>query len=75
MNYNLDTKAGMANAVKWTTEHFAKLKDGGMWMVPRSGTLVQVNHTTKTATLHAGVMPDPSIRRVIKAMGWTVTEK
>lgn len=75
MNYDLDTKDGMANAVQWTTEHFAKLKDGGMWLVPRSGVMAQVRHTDKTATLHTGVMPDPSIRRVIKAMGWTVKEK
>ena len=74
MNYDLDTKDGMANAVKWTTEHFAKLKDGGMWLVPRSGVMVQVNHADKTAPLHTGVMPDPSIKRVIKAMGWTVKE-
>ena len=74
MNYNLDTDEGMANAVQWTTEHFAKLKDGGVWIVPRSGTLVRVNHTDKTATLHTGAMPDPSIKRVIKAMGWTVKE-
>ena len=47
MNYNLDTDEGMANAVQWTTEHFAKLKDGGVWIVPRSGTLVRVNHTDK----------------------------
>lgn len=75
MTYDLDTKAGMANAVKWTTDHFAKLKDGGVWMVPRSGTMVQVNHADKTATIHAGVVPDTSIKRVIEAMGWTVKEK
>lgn len=74
MNYDIDTDEGMANAVQWTTEHFARLKDGGVWMVPRSGTLVRVRHATKTATLH-NTTPDPSIARVIKAMGWTVTEK
>ena len=73
MNYNLDTEDGMANAVQWTTEHFAKLKDGGVWIVPRSGTLVRVRHTDKTATIHS-VTPDLSIKRVIKAMGWTVKE-
>ena len=74
MNYDLDTKDGMANAVQWTTEHFAKLKDGGIWIVPRSGTLVRVNHTDKTATIH-NTTPDPSIKRVIEAMGWTIVKK
>lgn len=74
MNYDLDTNEGMANAMQWTTDHFAKLKDGGIWIVPRSGTLVQVHHTDKTATIH-NATPDPSIKRVIKAMGWTVVEK
>jgi len=74
VNYDLDTKKGMANAVQWTTDHFAKIKDGGMWMVPRSGTLVIVHHKSKSVTIMAGILPDPSITRVIKAMGWTVKE-
>jgi len=74
MNYDLDTKEGMAHAVQWTTEHFANLKDGGVWIVPRSGTLVRVRHADKTATIHSAT-PDPSIKRVIRAMGWTVVEK
>lgn len=73
MNYDLDTDEGMANAVQWTREHFDKLTDGGIWIVPRSGTLVLVNHADKTATIH-NTTPDPSIERVIKAMGWTVKE-
>ena len=75
MNYDLDTEEGMANAVQWTREHFAKLKDGGMWAIPRSGTFAAVHHSAKTVTLLMGYKPDPSIARVIKAMGWTVVEK
>lgn len=72
MNYDLDTEAGMSNAVKWTRATFDTIKDGGAWMVPRSMTMVRINHTDKVATLIVGLVPDPSLKRVIEAMGWTV---
>ena len=72
MNYDLDTKEGMANAIAWTNERLSHLKEGGMWLVPRSGTIVTVSHKNKTAhVLH--LKPDPSIRRVLKAAGWRIT--
>lgn len=74
MNFDLDTTEGMNNAVKWTRNHFDLLNDHGSWGIPRSGTLVRVNKKEKIATITAGFMPDPSIKRVIEAMGWTVVE-
>ena len=71
-SYDLDTKEGMNNAVAWTRKLFSTVKDGGTWMVPRSMTMVRINHTDKVATLIVGFAPDPSLRRVIEAMGWTV---
>lgn len=73
--YDLDTKDGMNNAVTWTRNMFETIKDGGAWMVPRSMTMVCVNHTDKVATIIVGLVPDPSLRRVIEAMGWTVVEQ
>jgi hypothetical protein len=75
MNYDLDTEAGMSSAVKWTAAMFDTIKDGGAWMVPRSMTMVRINHTDKVATIIVGVAPDPSLKRVIEAMGWTVVEQ
>ena len=72
MNYDINTKEGMANAVKWTAATFDTIKDGGVWMVPRSMTMVRINKKERIATLVVGFAPDPSIRRVIEAMGWTV---
>lgn len=72
MNYDLDTKAGMNNAVRWTQAMFDTVNDGGVWGIPRSGTLVRINKKDRIATLITGFAPDPSIRRVIEAMGWTV---
>ena len=74
MTYDLDTVGGMNRAVEWTRELFERIKSGGMWIAPRSGTSVRIDHTTKTAHIIAGHTPDPSIARVIKAMGWTVKE-
>ena len=74
-DYDLGTTEGMNNAVKWTRTMFSLIKDGGTWMVPRSMTMVRINHTDKIATLIVGFAPDPSLKRVIEAMGWTVIEK
>lgn len=74
-SYDLDTKEGMNNAITWTRQLFSTVKDGGTWMVPRSMTMVRINHTDKVATLIVGFAPDPSLRRVIEAMGWTVVEQ
>lgn len=73
--YDLDTKDGMNNAITWTRNMFETIKDGGAWMVSRSMTMVRVNHTDKVATIIVGLVPDPSLRRVIEAMGWTVVEQ
>jgi hypothetical protein len=75
MTYDLDTKEGMNHAVKWTRNMFDTIKDGGAWMVPRSMTMVRINHTDKVATIVVGMTPDPSLKRVIEAMGWTVVEQ
>lgn len=72
MNYDLDTKKGMANAVEWTTKLFEQMNEGGKWIVPRSGTLITVYPERKFAEIYEGFEPDLCIERVIKAMGWNV---
>lgn len=74
MNYDINTTAGMVQAIQWTKQLFATLNDGGVWIVPRSGTMVRVDKKTQTATL-TSVHPDPSITRVLTAMGWKVVQK
>lgn len=74
MNFDLDSTEGMNNAVRWTRNMFDLLHDGASWGIPRSGTLVRINKAEKVATITIGFMPDPSIKRVIEAMGWTVVE-
>lgn len=73
--YDLDTKEGMANAVAWTEQLVNHLKDGGVWAVPRSHTLVTITSKANKQVLISEGLPDPAIARVFKAMGWTVKHK
>jgi hypothetical protein len=70
MNYDLDTKEGMANAVDWTNRALALLRFGGTWIVPRSGTVVTRIGEKSVAVRE--FIPDPSIKRVLEAAGYTV---
>jgi hypothetical protein len=72
MNYDITTGEGMSNAVRWTQATFDAIKNGGKWAVPRSGTLITIEHEHKTAYIQRGHTPDEGIEQVIEAMGWTV---
>ena len=72
MNYDLDTEEGMKNAVAWTQSLLARINDGGTWAVPRSATVVTLDR--RHGRCHVvGLVPDPSIIRVLRAAGYTVT--
>lgn len=75
MNYDLDTKEGMVNAITWTKKLITHLNDGGQWIVPRSGTCVTFDKKTQTAVVDAPFARDPSITRVLAAMGWRIVMK
>ena len=70
---NLNTQAGMAEAVAWCNRHIANLNDGGTWYIPRSGTTVKIDRASKTATIR-GTEPDYSVGQVLRACGWTTIE-
>ena len=73
--YDLDTEEGMANAIAWTNRTLETLNDDGIWIVPRSGMLIRVlSHSDKVLRVLEGETPDPSITRVLKAAGWTITK-
>ena len=74
MNYNIDTIEGMNNAVEWQAQMLSVLVDGGRWVVPRSGSIWEINRTTRTARLCAQILPDPLVVRVFKASGWKVVD-
>ncbi len=72
LDYNIDTVEGMKNAVAWQLKLFSTIRDGGVWLVPRSGTAYTVHHAKKTVVRRLGFAPEPDIERVIRAAGWTV---
>ena len=62
----------MAAAITWTNDTLDRLTAGGRWCVPRSGMVITVtDHGAKLCEVQPGVVPDPSILRVLKAAGWT----
>jgi len=70
-NWDLDTPEGMHNAVQWQSTLIEGIRDGGAWIVPRSGSIYTVHHKTKTVTVHAWCEDGP-VDRVFREMGWTV---
>lgn len=73
-DYDLDTKAGLGQSVRWLNTHLAQIKDGGMWLIPRSGSVYEVRHTGKTAIKVMQTLPDPSLDKVFRAAGWKVVD-
>ena len=74
MNYDISTEEGMRNSMQWTQSMFDSIKDGGAWAVPRSGTVITIDHANKTARLLMGYLPEPDIKKVLTHMGWQVIE-
>ena len=67
--YDIDTPDGLAAAAEWLTGHISMIKDGGVWVIPRSITIVIIYHSTKQYSM---VGPgDSSTRKVFKAIGWS----
>lgn len=72
MNFDLDTPEGLAAAAQWTNNLLSMIREGGHWVIPRSGTVVTVlSHSDKHVSLSA-LNPEPSVRRVLEAGGWTI---
>ena len=73
MNYDIKTKEGMANSMAWAETMFSMMRDGALWVVPRSMMRLKIYPSKKEVEVIRGHTRDDSIERVIKAMGWTVT--
>jgi len=72
---NIGTAEGLKRAIAWQTAHVGLVKDGGMWAIPRSLTLIKILHSTKTAVFIGGTHQEPDIVKVFKAMGWNCTDQ
>lgn len=70
MNFDIDTAEGMERAVAWQDALFSKMVDGGRWIVPRSMSIYEVSHSTKTVRRISGMFEERVIQRVCEAAGW-----
>lgn len=76
MNWDISTKQGMENSIIWTEQTVNAVKDGGAWVIPRSGTIVRVAHKTKTAHIqYPPHVHEPDVEKVLRAAGWTITKE
>lgn len=71
---DLESPEGLRRAVAWQQAMIQGIADGGVWLVPRSGTIIQVNHLKKEAIFKASFVPEPDIKKVFIAMGWSVVD-
>lgn len=67
---DISTPEGMAAAVAWQERQVSLVAQGGVWGIPRSGTIIKIDHEGKTATFY-GLTPEPDVIKVFRAMGWT----
>ena len=66
---------GMAEAKAWTQKLIDNINDGGVWLVPRSGTIIKFDKVNKKALVTHQLMPDISIEMILEALGWEITYK
>lgn len=74
MNFDISTPQGMLNATTWLNSYLRQIKDGGMWLVPRSGSVYEVRHSDKVAVKLMQTLTDPALDMVFRAAGWKVVD-
>lgn len=74
-NFNVDTPGGLKLSVAWMQMHVARIHQGGRWIIPRSGSVVVIDHANKQAIRVLGLLPETSTEKVFQAMGWTWIDK
>jgi hypothetical protein len=70
-SWDISTPEGLARSKEWLDRHLTKIRDGGIWLVPRSGSVIRVYHSERKAVLGVQLLPDPALRKVFEALGWT----
>lgn len=75
MRWNVDTPEGLIAATHWQSNTIEHIRDQGRWVVPRSGSVIVIDKTNKQAIRVFGLLPEPSIKKVFEAMGWTWVDK
>lgn len=61
----------MEDRVQWTTLHLQRIKEGGVWVIPRSSSAYIIYHSEKSVARIG--MGDKDVEEVLTEMGWKVT--
>jgi hypothetical protein len=72
--FDLDTPLGVAQSVNWLVGYLKHIKEGGVWLIPRSGSAFEIRHRDKVAVKVMQTLPDPSLDKVFRAAGWKVVD-
>lgn len=70
-DWDISTPQGLENAQNWMNGVLSLLSPQAVWIVPRSGMLLALDQTTKTATILSGDW-DWAILHVLLTMGWSI---
>lgn len=73
MNYDIHTEDGRENSRQWTRCMMSCIKDGGAWLIPRSGTIVHISHSKKSVTIRRGFHAEPEVADIIAELGYSVS--
>jgi hypothetical protein len=68
---DIDTKAGMDFACKWTVDFLKMCSDRFTWGIPRSNAVYVIDQRKKTVTAQ-GTGRDVPVERVFKELGFEV---
>lgn len=71
MNHNIDKPEGMANAKKWMAETLSLIRDGGVWGIPRAGSIYEIWKSKQLVRRIVGEGDKPT-EIVLAEMGWKV---
>lgn len=72
--WDVNTPEGLALAKEWLTQHLSNLSDRATWIVPRSGSIINIDKTNKVVTI-LSLIPDESLAKVFVEIGWTVKDQ
>jgi hypothetical protein len=73
MDFNLDDPVEFEMAKLWTRAFLLSMRDGGIWIVPRSASIYVIDRGHKKLIKLTG-RDEPSIELIITAIGWTVEQ-
>lgn len=73
-NFNPETDDGLARSIEALNYYLEQIEEGGMWLIPRSGTAYCIRHSDKSAIKAMQVFLDPVLDFLLRESGWKVID-